>query len=54
MNRPELTLFERELLGDPIHHRGYTPDDDVPEPMEGPSEPAGTSIAAVDHTPEPT
>jgi hypothetical protein len=43
MNRPELTTYEQELLGDPVHCRGYTPDDDLPEPTEGPSEPARTS-----------
>lgn len=47
MNRHEPTAHERELLGDPLDYRGYSPDDDVPEPVEGPSEPAG---AAVDPT----
>ncbi|TCC62225.1 hypothetical protein E0H73_16095 [Kribbella pittospori] len=45
-NRRELTPYERELMSDPVHHRGYTPDDDVPEPTEAPSEPAGASKVA--------
>lgn len=48
MKRPELTPHERELIGDSLRYRGYTPDDDVPEPAEGPSEPAGPSAKAVD------
>lgn len=48
MNRPKLTSHERELIGDRVHFRGYTPDDDVTEPVEGPSEPAGPSASAVD------
>ncbi|WP_154814410.1 hypothetical protein [Actinophytocola xinjiangensis] len=43
MNRPEPTPYERELIDEQHHHRGYSPDDDVPEPTEGPTEPAGPS-----------
>jgi hypothetical protein len=59
MNRPadgpELTSYERELIGDRVnvHYRGYTPDDDVPEPLEGPSERAGPSVPAADREPSP-
>jgi|SoiMethySBSTD1v2_1073268.scaffolds.fasta_scaffold4623569_2 hypothetical protein len=45
-NRRELTPYERELMNDRVPYRGYTPDDDVPEPAEGPSEPAGPSKVA--------
>ena len=48
MKRPELTPHERELLDDSLRYRGYTPDDDVPEPVEGTSEPAGPSAPAAD------
>lgn len=48
MKRPELTPHERELIDDGLRYRGYTPDDDVPEPAEGPSEPAGASAPAAD------
>jgi hypothetical protein len=54
MKRPELTPYERELLGGHVHYRGYTPDDDVPEPTEGPSEPAGPSVPVVEPKAEST
>jgi hypothetical protein len=48
MKRPELTPYEQQLLEESLRYRGYTPDDDVPEPAEGPSEPAGPSATAAD------
>jgi hypothetical protein len=48
MSRRELTPHERELLEESLRYRGYTPDDDVPEPAEGPLDPAGPSAPAVD------
>ncbi|MFD2028426.1 hypothetical protein [Promicromonospora aerolata] len=48
MKRPELTPHEQELLDESLRYRGYTPDDDVPEPAEGPLDPAGPSASAVD------
>lgn len=45
-NRRELTPYERELMSDRGSDRGYTPDDDVPEPTEAPSEPGGASKVA--------
>lgn len=53
MTHPELTPYEKELLADAVHVRGYTPDDDFPEPTEGPSEPAGISTTAADDGPGP-
>ncbi|MFI9811552.1 hypothetical protein [Saccharothrix variisporea] len=47
----DLTPFERELLADPGHSRGYTPRDGVPEPVVAPKDPAGASSTA--ETPEP-
>jgi hypothetical protein len=53
MNRPELTPHERALIAGRVDYRGYTPDDEVPEPSEAPSEPAGVSKAAAEHEPGP-
>ncbi len=52
MSSPELTPEERKLLSDPLHYRGYTPDDDVPEPTEAPSEPAGPAAPGADRQPD--
>ncbi|HEY0500939.1 MAG TPA: hypothetical protein VGD48_34705 [Kutzneria sp.] len=50
-DEPELTSYEQALLGSPVEYRGYTPDDDIPEPTVGPSEPAGPS--KTDRGPKP-
>ncbi|MGH3623383.1 MAG: hypothetical protein ACRDQ5_16565 [Sciscionella sp.] len=44
-DRPELTSYERVLIDSDPDFRGYTPDDKVPEPTVGPSEPAGPAKA---------
>ncbi|GHH88245.1 hypothetical protein GCM10018793_67230 [Streptomyces sulfonofaciens] len=40
---PDLTPHELELLAEAAQFRGYTPRDDVPEPDQGPTGPAGAS-----------
>ncbi|MFJ5291214.1 hypothetical protein [Streptomyces sp. NPDC088348] len=48
--QPELTPAERALLADPGEPRGgYMPHDGIPEPAQGPSEPA--AVSAVPGTP---
>lgn len=47
-----LTPHERELIAEGAADRGFTPDDEVPEPTQGPSEPGSVSRPVEPETPE--